>query len=118
MRYLKLLLPAAILGFTMFLTSCQTSVSPPGLSASEVLLRRDVRAMFPAITLSESDRLTYGTLCQVVEYNVTVYCEFPETAPAEFPQSLCKPGAQVCLEVLGAPHTPAAPIALPPRNVV
>ena len=118
MKYLKLLPVVAIVAFTMFLTSCQTWTSPPGLSAADVLLRRDVRAMFPAITISENDRLTYGTLCQIVEQNVTAYCTFPETAPAEFPQSLCRPGAKACLEVLGAPQTPVAPIALPPRNAV
>ena len=74
--------------------------------------------MFPAIGVGDTDRLSYGTLCQIVEHNVTVYCEFPETAPAEFPQSLCKPGVQVCLEVLGAPQTQPAPVALPPRNAV
>ncbi len=117
MKYLKLLLPAAILGFTVFLTSCQTRPSPLGLDADQVLLRRDVRAMFPAIKVDANvDRMTYGTMCQIVEHNVTVYCEFPETAPAEFPQRLCRSGAEICLEVLGVPHVPAPRTPSPPRN--
>lgn len=107
MKYLKLLIPAGLLGFTMFLTSCQTPPSQIGLSAAEVMLRRDVARMFPPITLHASDRMTYGTLCQVVEHSTTFYCAFPESAPEGFPKGLCRTGAEVCLEVLGAPHVPA-----------
>lgn len=116
MKYLKLWPVVVILAFTIAMTSCQMRPSQTGLSAAEVLLRRDVRAMFPPIKPSDGDVLTRGTACQIVEYNVTVFCEFPETAPAEFPQSLCRPGTQVCAEVLGMPQTQPEPVALPPRT--
>lgn len=110
MRVLKLLIPVAILGFTMFLTSCQHLAFLGGSKETDqFLLKRDVARMFPPILVSEGDALTYGTLCQIVEQNVTIFCEFPEAAPQGFPTALCSPGVQVCREVLGDPSPPSTP---------
>lgn len=111
MRLLKLLLPAAILGFTLFLTSCALWTSQTGLAAKDVVLRRDLAKLFPAIGITEP--MSYGLACRILENDVNLYCLVPEAAPAGFPKALCSPGAQVCREVLGDPTPPAPPLSVP-----
>lgn len=112
MRVLKLLLPVVILGFTVFLTSCQSPGSPAGLSRAEKLYTaRDVARMFPFIYVSEP--LTYGLACQIVEHDVTLVCEGLVAAPEGFDHKLCRPGARVCLEALGTPSAPPTPSPAP-----
>lgn len=115
MRLLKLLPIAAILAFTMYLTSCSLIASPTGLNADDVLLKRDVARMFPPIFFNPSDTVSYGTACAILEHNVTIFCMYPNAAPAGFPaEKLCAPGVQACREVLGDPAPPSLPIPSPP----
>ena len=113
MKWLKLLIPAAILAFTMHLTSCQSIGFPSGSNETEWLRKTDVAKMFPPILISENDRLTYGTSCQILETNVTFWCAFPELAPKAFPRELCQPGVPVCRTILGSPETPSPPPPAP-----
>lgn len=120
MKYLKLLLPAAILAFTMILVSCAATPFPAGSNA-EFITKDAVRRMYPPIIMSEADTLTYGTACQIVEHNVTFYCENPGSLrPPGFPQSLCQPSrVSVCEQVLGPPSPPdedGTPVYEPPSE--
>lgn len=72
--------------------------------------------MFPPIKMDGADRMTRGTLCQIIEQSVTYYCMFPETADPTFPQSLCKPGTRVCEAVIGKPPPLELRIPLPPGS--
>lgn len=108
MKLHKLLIPVAILAFTVWMTSCSLIGSPTGSNAEKLYTARDVARMFPAIGITEP--MTYGLACRILENDVTGYCEFPWTRPEGFPAaSLCRIGAQVCREVLGEPPQPSAP---------
>lgn len=123
MRLLKLLIPAAILLAMLSLPSCQAIPFPAGSAATDEFVTKDaVRRMYPPILLSSADSLTYGTACQIVEHNVTFYCENPGSLrPPGFPQSLCVPQRlSVCEQVLGPPSPPEpsdeTPIYEPPEQ--
>lgn len=116
MRLLKLLLPAAILAFTiMLVTSCAAIPFPAGSSETEEYLTKSaVRRMYPPITFADGDVLTYGTACQIIEHNVTFYCENPGSRPPGFPVALCEAApTSVCEQVLGPPSS-ASPVPSSP----
>ncbi len=115
MRLLKLLPIVAILAFTVYLTSCQALPFPSGPSvADEYVTKSAVRRMYPPILLTDGDQLTYGTACQIIEHNVTYYCENPGSRPPGFPTKLCeKSSISVCEQVLGPPGYASPPVSTP-----
>lgn len=106
----------------MSLPSCVSTPFPAGPAATEEFVTKDaVRRMYPPILLSGADRLTYGTACQIIEHNVTFYCENPGSRPPGFPSSLCEPARlSVCEQVLGPPSaeppSDETPIYEPPEQ--
>ena len=69
--------------------SCISRPTVPDLPADAVLTRPAVQKMFPPILASRRDILTVGTQAQIEDHNNRVWCEFPETRPADFDVAIC-----------------------------
>lgn len=101
---------AVILPLTLALTSCQGLPFPAGSSASKHYTAADIARMYPPILLHDGDQLTRGSACEIIEHNVTFYCENPASRPAGFPSvQLCVAGAKPCDLILGEPSQPSSP---------